>query len=357
VTVLHALLVVLAGLGLALLAGVAHAAFWRWRLRVSPGQDEIVRARTEDGWSLGMGRRWPRGAPRLPPLLFLHGLAMNRQAFDFGVESHSMSAFLARSGFDCFALDLRGHGLSRDGPTRRWNLDDYLRLDLPAALAAIRSATGHPEVLLVGHSQGALLGLAAAVLEPARIRAVVALAPPVHFRSREQLRLLLALRHLPVARHARIASWWIAPFVGIAHPRLAEVAINTRHMERPIYRRLMANVIEDLPPGVLEQFAAFVREDSFRSADGAVDYRAQLRLARQPALFVSAARDGVAPPEVVEAGFGAWGGPKQHWRCGEPFGHTDLLLGAGAREVVFPVIRDFLLRNSEGAARPPGTGV
>jgi pimeloyl-ACP methyl ester carboxylesterase len=332
---------------LAVLAAVAHIAFWQWRLRVRPREDEVVRATTRDGWDLGLGHRRPKGPPRHPPVLFVHGLAMNRQAFDFGVEAYSMSAFLARSGFDCFALDHRGHGLSRHGPSRRWNLDDYLREDLPAALDAIRAATGQPDVLLVGHSQGALLGMAAAVLHPGRIRALVALAPPIHFHRRERLGLLVALRHLPISRHTRLASWWMAPFVGIFHPAFAEVAINTRNIERPIYRRLMANAIEDLQPGVLEQYAAFVNEDSFRSMDGAVDYRALLPQAHQPALFISAVKDGIAPPSVVEAAFDLWGGPKRYWQCGQEYGHGDVLLGLGAPDVVFPFIRNFLLEQSQ----------
>jgi pimeloyl-ACP methyl ester carboxylesterase len=352
VTATQLALLVLGTLGFALVAAAAHIAFWQWWLRAPPRDDEVVRAITQDGWTLGLGRHRPRGAPRRPPVLFLHGLAVNRQNFDFGVEAYSMAAYLARAGFDCFALDHRGHGLSRRGPSRRWNFDDYLGKDLPAALDAIRAATGEPRVVLVGHSQGALLALAAAGLHPDRVLAVAALAPPVRF-DRERLRLLVALGHLPISRHTRLVSRWIAPFVGIAHPAFAAIAINTRNIERPVYRRLMANVVEDLQPGVLAQFATFIREDSFRSADGTVDYRALFLAARQPALFVSAARDGLAPPAAVEAGFELWGGPKRYWPCGHEYGHADLLLGRGAPEVVFPVVRDFLLEQSEPVR--PGT--
>ena len=74
-------------------------------------------------------------------MLLVHGIAMNRQAFDFGVERWSVAAHLAAAGFDCFSLDLRGHGGSRRGPTSRWTLDTYLDQDLPSALDAIRAAT------------------------------------------------------------------------------------------------------------------------------------------------------------------------------------------------------------------------
>jgi hypothetical protein len=62
---------------------------------------------------------------------------------------------------------------------------------------------------------------------------------------------------------------------------------------------------------------------------------------------VSAEKDGLAPPDVVEAGYREWNGPKRRFECGRDFGHTDLLLGRGAPETVFPAVTEFLLENSE----------
>ncbi|HSD19595.1 MAG TPA: alpha/beta fold hydrolase [Anaeromyxobacter sp.] len=332
---------------------VLHYAFWQWRFAAPTGEDEVVHARTRDGWTLELGRRRPRAPSRRPPVLLVHGIAMNRQALDFGVERYSLSAFLARAGFDCFALDLRGHGGSRKGPTRRWDLDTYLREDLPVALDAIRAATGEPRVLYVGHSQGALLGMAACSLYAERIAALVALAAPAHFDAQERLRSLVKLRHLPVGGFVRLASRLVAPFAGYWHPAVAELAINMRNVERPVYRRILANAIENLHPGVLAQFAAFVSEDSFRSMDGTLDYRALLATTRQPALFVSAEKDGLAPPAVVESAFRRWGGPKRYWSCGRDYGHGDVLLGRNSPEFVFPILRDFLLEQSAEVAPAP----
>jgi len=342
-------LVALAALALLTVATVAHLLFWRWKLSAPSGEDELVRAATRDGWTLALGRRFPRAAARRPPVLLVHGIAMNRQAFDFGVERYSIAAHLARSGFDCFALDLRGHGASRRGPTSRWTLDTYLREDLPAALDAIREATGEESVLYVGHSQGALLGMAACALHPERIRALVALAAPAHFDAQPRLRALVELGHLGLGGHLRVLARTVAPFSGWWHPAPFDLSVNMRNVERPIYRRLLANAIEDLQPGVLEQFAACIRDDTFRSCDGAIDYRALFPSCTQPALFVSAEKDGLAPPPVVEAAFRRWGGPKRYWCSGQDYGHADVLLGRNAPEVVYPVIRDFLLEHSTDA--------
>lgn len=347
----------LAALALAALAAWAHHAFWTRKLAAPTREDEVVHATTRDGWTLALGRRRPRGPERLPPVLLVHGIAVNRQSLDFGVERYSLSAHLARAGFDCFALDLRGHGGSRGGrgpgAPRRWNLDTYLREDLPAALEAIERETGAREVLLVGHSQGGLLGLAACALHPERIRALVALAAPAHFDGQERLRKLVKLRFLMAWRTTRLGARMLAPFSGYWHPAVAELAIHMRNVERPVYRRILANAIEDLQPGVLEQFAVFVREDAFRSMDGRVDYRAALARASRPALFVAAERDGIAPPAAVEAAYRAWGGPKAYVNVGLDYGHSDLLLGRHAPEVVFPRIRDFLLEQSHALPLSP----
>ncbi len=333
--------------------GVLHYAFWTWRFGVPTSEDEVLAARTGDGWTLWLGRRRPQGPARRPPVLLVHGIAMNRQALDFGVVRYSVAAFLSRAGFDCFTLDLRGAGRSRRGPTRRWTLDTYLAQDLPAALDAIRAATGEERVLYVGHSQGAILGMALCALRPERVAALVALAGPAYFfDALPRLRRLVRLRHLGLGRHLRVLARVVAPFSGPWHPAEVELSINTRNVERPIYRRLLVNALEDLQPGVLDHFDACMADDSFRSFDAKVDYRALFPACRQPALFVSAEKDGLAPPAVVEASFHAWGGPKRYWSCGRDYGHTDVLLGRNAPEVVFPVVRDFLLEHAEARPEP-----
>ncbi|MGC3999982.1 MAG: alpha/beta hydrolase [Anaeromyxobacter sp.] len=345
------------GLGalMVVVATAAHYAFWRWRLGMPAIEDELHLAATSDGWWLALGRCRPSGPPRGPPVLLVHGILMNRQAFEFGLERYALARYLSRAGFDCFSLDLRGHGDSRRaaGTSRlgTWNLDTYLQLDLPAALDEIRRVTGSEQVLYVGHSQGAILGLAAAGLYPARIAALVALAGPAHFDAQEQLRRLVGFHYPLRGKLTRFLARCIAPFAGYWHPQLAQLAVNLRNVEPRVYRRLLANAIENIPAGVLEQFGAFIREDSFRAMDGSRDYRAALEECRQPALFVAAERDGLAPPSVVQAAHRRWGGPKQYVIFEREWGHTDLLLGRRAPEVVYPVVRDWLAAHAGGAPR------
>ena len=359
---MHSWLVLALGLFVFLALALLHVAFWGRLYRVLPAQDELRFAETKDGWRIAIARRAPRGQPRLPPVLLCHGLSANRGNLDFGVERYSISRALAEAGFDCFAIELRGHGASRPArkdASRRWTFDTYLAEDIPTALDDIRAATGSSQVLWVGHSQGALLGLVAAGLFPDRIAGVVALAPPTHYHANEALRRILRFAFLATGRGNRFAARAVVPFAGWFHPAIAQFAMNTRNVDRRLYRQLLANVVEDIPPGVLRQFVEWARRDRFVSLDGSVDYRAGLQGARQPALFVSGALDLLAPPDGVRAGYEMWSGEKEYWNAGREaklsadYGHSDLIFGLRAPEEVYPRIVAWLRAHSEAATAVP----
>jgi pimeloyl-ACP methyl ester carboxylesterase len=224
-------------------------------------------------------------------------------------------------------------------------LDDYLRIDLPAAMDAVAAATGEARVLLVGHSQGALLALVAAGRYPARVAGVVALAPPIRFteQAAAQLRLLPVLAKTGLTR---LGARMLAPFVGLWHPRGAALSIQPKEMEGPVFRRLMANVIEDLPRGVVGQFEAFIREGRFGSVDGQEDWRERLSDSLTPAFFVAAPEDGLATPAIVREAFERWGGEKAMLELPAGIGHTDMLLGRRAPEALFAPVRSWLLERT-----------
>jgi pimeloyl-ACP methyl ester carboxylesterase len=350
---------ILLALAVLLLLAFAHLRFWTVFYRVLPRQDEVRDATTKDGWSLTLGRRIPRGEPRLPPVLLCHGLAANRGNLDFGLDRYSVSLFLAEGGFDCFALDLRGHGGSsraRPDAPRRWTFDTYLAQDIPTALDEVAKATGSPRVLWVGHSQGALLGLLAASLFPDRIGGVVAIAPPTHWHA--QAELLRLLRFLPGGRgRNRLLARAFSPLAGYFHPAAAQLPLNTRNVEPLVLRQVMANVVEDVSAGVQAQFFRWARTDRFDSADGKIDYREALASARAAALFIAGSKDLLAPPAAVRAGHDLWGGEKEFWVAGTAesklsadYGHSDLIFGRKAREEIFGKVRDWLFAHSQPRA-------
>ena len=303
-----------------MLLAVLHTAFWGWVYRLRPAHDELRFTHAQDGWRIAIARRAARGEPLVPPVLLCHGLSVNRGSLDFAMPRYSLALALAEAGFDCFAVDLRGHGDSRRGGPRNWSFDTYVSQDIPAALDDIRSVTGSSQVLWVGHSQGALLGLVASSAFASRIAGVVALAPPTHFHAHDALRKLLPYAFLATGRGHRLLARAATPIAGWFHPALAQFAWNSRNIDARIYRQILANVVEDVSPRVLAQFLDWMRRDRFTSVDGLTDYRAGLSGARQPALFIAGAVDLLAPPAAVRAAFDVWAGEKEFWIAGRASG-------------------------------------
>ena len=55
------------------------------------------------------------------------------------------------------------------------------------------------------------------------------------------------------------------------------------------------------------------------------------------------------PPAVVEEACALWGGEKTLWQAPAGVGHADLILGRRAPELLFPLVRDWLLAHAPAA--------
>lgn len=339
------------------LATWAHYLFWSRKLFVPTTEDELIHVDTSDGWRLALGRRHGKGvrAGLFPPVLLVHGVSANRGFLDLGIERWSLSAYLAEAGFECFALDLRGHGgsrpIRRDAP-RAWSFDDYVRRDLVPVLDEIGRITGQEKVIFVGHSQGGMLGMAACALHPGRVAMLVAIGTPAWFPEVRRIPLLVRTGIWIATRVNRFLARCVAPFVGVWRPRSMQIAIDTRNVSRPVLRALLSSVVDQISPGEVRQFAHWVKTGTFTSMDGAVDYRAGLEGCEQPALFIAGEGDLLAPPSVVERATMVWGGESKMVRIAKAtgaswdYGHSDLVLGKAAPEEVFPRVRDWLLERA-----------
>lgn len=96
-----------------------------------------------------------------PPLLFLHGYGLNAHTWD------AVALGLHRSN-RCLALDQRGHGATDWG--RR---NDYTILARTVDAVAVLDEIGVGDVVVVGHSMGALVGLSVAARLGRRVNALV----------------------------------------------------------------------------------------------------------------------------------------------------------------------------------------
>lgn len=211
------------------------------------------------------GRPWREGARTL---ILLHGAG-----HDHSVWQHQARA-LAEAGLNVLAPDLPGHGRSGGSP-----------LSSIAALAdwveALADALGLQQIVLAGHSMGALVALETASRLGPRVTALALLGCALPMPVAPVL-LEAALKDRPHA-HAMINQWSFAPrrrLTASPIPGFDLVNANLRLMERQA-------------PGVLHA--------DLRACDSYLDGPAAARRIACPTLLLCGERDQMTPGPASQA--------------------------------------------------------
>jgi len=326
-------------------------------------------ARTADGWDLALHHYLGSRDDR-PPVILCPGYACNRHFIDFDAR-YSLARFLARRGLDAWVLELRGHGLSEPAEGHRqrgWTFDDLVRFDVPAAIDHVRHRADGRCPVWVGHSMGgmivyAALGQDAAVQES--LAGLVAIATPVAFppvRAPMARRLGELLMTVPLPRTLP-QRWALSGLWGVVG-RLqwaTAVGMNPANVDRRVIGQLLRRGLCNVPRDMLRQLAQWSLSGEFRSCDGRIDYRANLRHITTAALILAGTLDRLAPPDIARAAYEQLGATRKAYRefgvhTGDSadYGHMDLIFGRRAPEEVFPVISAWIADTPSGpsTARP-----
>lgn len=342
-------------LGLAFLVYVSFLAARYFFVPSFP--DEIHFATTTDGWRISLTRYRPAGpadSKRSRPVVLVHGLAANRRNFDL-TEDRSLARWLAARGHDTWIVELRGRGLSTrprlfSGLKYEWSFDEYVDKDLPAALAAVRAATGSPELHLVGFSIGALACYAHLTDgdNAKGIRSLTSLAGAAYFKRMAKGVSGRLVRNLRWMRHRWIMRV-LAPISGYWHLSPLQIIHNPENTTGPIQRRAMVNMIANFARNELLQYSDWILADAFRSIDQRRDYRAELEKLTVPTLFVAGARDILATADAVKDTMERLGATdKKFVICSRAqgyavnYGHFDLTIGNRAPDEIFPLISGWI---------------
>jgi oxygen-independent coproporphyrinogen-3 oxidase len=257
------------------------------------------------------------------PILLTPGTFSSRQ-FWLGAKRQGFGYRLADAGFDTWILEPRGHGAS-ERPSG-WTMDDWIRCDAPAAVATVLDASGHDELVWVGHSAGGVVGAAfAGSGDPlaSRLRGLVLLGAPGPAGLRGSRRFgawatFLAGGAVPLAR-------WPGWAFGLGPERE--------------------------PGRLLRDWMWWNLSGHWRSSAGR-DYLHALRETRVPVLAVAGAGDRfLAPPPAVHDLLNRFGSTD---RClivaGREHGfsvdhdHASLVIGRAAREEIWPQVIDWISR-------------
>jgi predicted alpha/beta hydrolase len=263
------------------------------RTRTEPSgapSSEVVEVRTDDGWSLRADVDEPAGEPAGVAVL-AHAMMARRSEFD-RPEGAGVRRRLVARGWRVVSFDFRGHGDSgpRASEGGRYTYDDLVTRDLPAIHAFARSRDRKKRrVILVGHSLGGHVGLAAQGTGRVAFDAIVAVAANLWMPQFERSGPRRALRRL----------------------LLSAIDATARRVGRFPARALRMGS-DDEARAYFEDLGRFARTGRWSSADGAVDYLASLARVTVPVLQLVSDGDRMAcRPEGGALFLQRCGGPQQ----------------------------------------------
>jgi polyhydroxyalkanoate synthase len=320
---------------------------------------------TADGWPLTLEHFAPApGSPtRARPVVLCHGFGANRSYLKID-EERSLPAVLSAAGYDVWLLDLRGRedagapGFWFGEHTYSYDVDDYIRSDVDAALAHVTRATGKPQVTWIGHSMGGMIAYArVGTYHDVRIAQLVTIASPGSFPPMSKVYLtaykasgaLALLPAVPVAFFARIYGALATPFAPAIVLDAPFYRGNLKHGEE---YTMASESAQNLAKPESRQLLESVRRGEFVSADGKVSYSRGLAEVTVPTLVIGGRRDELADPMVIRESFERLGSPDKELLIvgraagfSEDYGHTDLIVGEPATREVIPRILDWLVRH------------
>jgi len=207
----------------------------------------------------------PEGTELRGTCLLAHAMFANKR--EFGRRDRpGLAAAVAAAGYRTIAFDFRGHGDSGGGDD--WGYDDLVRVDLPAVAECARARGEDLPVLVLGHSLGAHVALAAQGTGRMSVDGIIAVAGNVWARELEPSSLRWAAKR------------------AVVEGMLQAVARTGR-----LPARAMRIGSEDASARYVRDLARPALEGGWRSADGADDYFASLRRVNVPVCAVSSVGD------------------------------------------------------------------
>jgi hypothetical protein len=207
----------------------------------------------------------------VPPLLFVHGAWHGAWCW----LEHWLP-YLATQGYDCYALNLRGHGGCPSPTALRWrSIADYVQ-DVQQVMATLPQTP-----VLIGHSMGG--HVVQKLLEQQRVPAAVLVAP------------------VPAN-----GAWGYLGHLLTHHPRIAlrmALTLSLDPLAQDAAAAREAFFTESLSPALQDEYVAQLEGESFRVLLDSLllNLPRPQRMQRVPLLVLAAEQDRVFSVEAISA--------------------------------------------------------
>ena len=348
-------------LATAVLVVRAHLRFWRRRLSMPVPYEHVEQVATADGLPIELRRLpAPGGRASGPPVLLVHGIAVNHRNNDPNPE-RSLARHLQAAGRDVWLLTLRSAlgSPSVFGDQRR-TFRAMCAHDLPAAVRHVLAQTDSAQLDVCGFSMGGMVLFAALerTLPQSCVRRVVILGSPGRVRPLGALKFARWLpRRLTPTLPIRALSGSFAFAFGALPTLFKRFFYNPDNVSPQVAQSCMIDLFEDLPGPLGADFVRWAYNGGQLDVGGR-PVLAQMGALRIPVHFFAGSADLIAPPDTVRAAFDAWGSQSpelekeftllctRHGARGD-YGHGCLAFGRHAVEEVYEPVRRFLAVEEE----------
>lgn len=290
----------------------------KWAKRSTPpprASFEEIEIRTEDGVALrGVVDDPSEGVALVGTCVLAHAMFARKTSFGRR-DRPGLAHALAQKGFRTVAFDFRGHGDSALSPgAAEWGYDDLVRFDLPAVVSAARARDEGRPVIVVGHSLGGHVALAAQGTGRIQASAIVGVAANVWLGA------------LDPSLVRRVAKRVIASASMRAIDRIGRVPARALRLGS-----------DDASAKYMRDLFRTAREGRWSSADGEEDYLASLANVTVPVANVLGDRDRLmCHPRAGEAFVRRCAGPTAFFTADA--GHMDLVTSTRHHHVVLEAV-------------------
>lgn len=328
------------------------------RLKLRDLADKVFYARTEDNWYIALHyheARYPR--KKALPVILCHGIAQNKYAMDLD-EFHSLAVFLKLRGFPVFVVSLRGSGKSFFKGIRKkgqyFSFDDHVLYDAPAIIRKVLELTGAPAVNWIGFSMGGMIGYAIAGLglpESKKIQCLITIGSPgkADYINSKIIQKIIQNPWLGKIFPLRSGSRMVSPLGRFIPTPIDKFLYNPNNTKKRTIQYLLANCIEPINQGIIDEFTSWARNKKELSIDKTIDYRKNLERISIPTLLIAGSVDHIAPPpqvrfvyETISSSIKKFIIAGKRYNFKEDYGHLCLTVGEYAPEEIFPIIWNWL---------------